>query len=259
MSKVYVQPLYHAAVPELVAYAKAEGFNLEIATFAYTNVYDMDWQQALNDHQQQLASFKGKVSFHGVFQDVTIHSRDQKISQTSKQRILESLKVADALSAGQAVFHGSLNPLVRDEYYRKNWLDCNVEFWRQALDHFGGTVLLENVWEPKPELFRSLLELVGSPRLKFCLDVGHANVYSQVPIKEWIATMGTDMTYMHLSDNNGEIDQHMDVGSGKINWQTFTGDLKSHSLTPEVVLETCTLEKTQASIAYMKEHCVYPF
>jgi sugar phosphate isomerase/epimerase len=259
MSKIYIQPLYHAAVPEFVAYAKAEGFNLEVATFGYTNVYEMDWQQALKDHKQQLAGFKGKVSFHGVFQDVTVHSSDQKIAQISKERVLGSLEAADALGAGQAVFHGSLNPLVLNDYYRKNWLDRNADFWRQALEHYGGTVLLENVWESDPEVFRSLLDLVGSPRLKFCFDVGHANVYSCVPFQEWIAMLGENMTYMHLSDNTGEKDQHMEIGSGKIDWQTLTDTLNDRGLSPEAVLETGTLEKTQTSIAYMKQHAVYPF
>jgi sugar phosphate isomerase/epimerase len=254
-----VQPLYHLALPEFVAFAKAQSYNLEIATFAYTNVYDMDWQKALQEHQQQLAGFTGKVSFHGVFQDLTIHSSDKKISEISKERIFGSLEVADALNAGQVVFHGNLNPLVLNEYYRKNWLDRNAEFWQQVLDKYGGTVLLENVWEPDPEIFRSLLDQVGSPRLKICFDIGHANVYSRVHFRDWIATLGSDMRYLHLSDNTSEKDQHMDIGAGKIDWQNFTRTLKEFDLAPEVVLETGTLEKTKTSLTYMKEHHVYPF
>jgi hypothetical protein len=87
MSKVYVQPLYHAAVSEFVSYAKAEGYNIEVTTFAYTNVHDMDWQKALQDHQQLLKEFEGQVSFHGIFQDITIHSSDPQIAQTSKDRV----------------------------------------------------------------------------------------------------------------------------------------------------------------------------
>jgi sugar phosphate isomerase/epimerase len=259
MSKIYVQPLYHAALTECVAYAKTEGYNLEVATFAYTNVYDMDWQQALQEHQQQLLGFGGKVSFHGVFQDVTIHSSDPKIAQLSKERILDSLGVAEALNAQQIVFHGNLNPLVLNDYYRKNWIERNVGFWQQILDRYKGTVLLENVWESDPAIFRSLLDLVASPRLKFCFDVGHANVYSHVSFKEWVAALGADMTYLHLSDNTGESDQHMEIGKGKIDWQTFTATLKDHGLAPETVLEEGTLEKTKTSLAYMKENAVYPF
>ncbi|MCW4017874.1 MAG: sugar phosphate isomerase/epimerase [Candidatus Bathyarchaeota archaeon] len=259
MSKIYVQPLYHLAAPEYVAFAKEQGYNLEVATFGYTNVYDMDWQEALQEHQRQLLGFKGKVSFHGVFQDVTIHSSDKKIAQTSKERIFGSLQVADALNARQVVFHGNINPLVLNEYYQKNWLDRNITFWQQALDKYEGTILLENVWEPNPEVFRMLLDQVDSPRLKICLDVGHANVYSKVPFEDWIATLDSDISYMHLSDNTGEKDAHMEIGAGKIDWQKLTQTLKRHNLKPEVVLETCMLEKTKNSLAYMQQYGIYPF
>jgi sugar phosphate isomerase/epimerase len=259
MSRIYIQPLYHAALPECVAYAKTEGHHLEVATFAYTNVYDMDWQQALQEHQQQLSGFTGKVSFHGVFQDITIHSSDPKIAQLSKDRIIESLEAAKALNAEQIVFHGNLNPLIINDYYRKNWLDRNAGFWQQILDQYKGVVLLENVWERDPQVFRDLLDVVASPRLKVCFDIGHANVYSRVGFKEWATSLGADMPYLHLSDNMGESDLHMEIGKGKIDWQTFTATLKDQGLKPEVVLEEGALEKTKASLDYMKQHAIYPF
>jgi sugar phosphate isomerase/epimerase len=259
MSKIYVQPLYHLALAEFVSFAKEQSYNLEAATFAYSNVYDMDWQKTLQEHKQQLSGFAGKVSFHGVFQDVTVHSSDKKIAEISKERIFSSLEAADALNAGQVVFHGNFNPLVLNEYYKKNWLDRNVSFWKQILDKYQGIILLENVWEHNPEVFRSLLDQVGSPRLKICFDIGHANVYSHVHFEEWIATLGSDVQYLHLSDNAVEKDEHLEIGAGKIDWQKFTATLQKHNLTPEVVLETGTLEKTKMSIAYMKEHALYPF
>ncbi len=259
MSKVYVQPLYHAAVSDFVTYARDEGYNIEVATFAYTNVYEMDWQKALQEHKQILKGFAGQVSFHGIFQDVTIHSSDPQIAQTSKDRIFENIEFAKKLDAKQVVFHGNLNPLVLNDYYRKNWLDRNTTFWQQILQKYKGTVLLENVWETDPEIFRSLLDQVASPRPKFCFDLGHANVYSQASFEQWISTLGTDMTYLHLSDNDGSVDQHLQVGEGKIHWQQFTDMLDDHGLSPEVVLEQGSLEKTKASLAYMKENSVYPF
>jgi len=167
--------------------------------------------------------------------------------------------VAQALNATKIVFHGGVNPLVLHEYYRENWLQKHSEFWQQILNEYNGIILLENIWEPDPSLFRNLLDRVGSPRLKLCLDVAHANVYSKVPLKQWLTTWDKDLVYMHFSDNHGEADRHLEVGAGKIDWQTLTADLKELGLEPEVVLEEATLEKTQTSIAYIREHGVYPF
>ncbi len=259
MSKIYVQPLYHLALPDFVSFAKNENYNLEIATFAYRNVYDMDWENALQEHKEALSCFAGKVSFHGVFQDITVHSSDAKIAETSKERIMESLKVADALRADKVVFHGNLNPMVLNEYYKKNWLDRNKTFWEHLLTEYDGKVLLENVWEPDPEIFRLLLDSIGSSRLKICFDIGHANVYSRVGFEKWAETLGEDIEYLHLSDNGGGADQHMEVGAGKIDWKLFTQTLRKHKLEPEAVLEEGSLEKTKTSLAYMKMHEIYPF
>jgi hypothetical protein len=50
---------------------------------------------------------------------------------------------------------------VLNDYYKKNWLDRNTAFWRQVLEKYSGTVLLENVWEADPEMFRNLLDKVA--------------------------------------------------------------------------------------------------
>ncbi len=259
MSKLYVQPLYHASLPEFVTYAQTQGFNLEIATFGYQNVYEIDWNQAVVEHQRQLKDFNGQLSMHGVYEDVTIHSNDPRIVAIAKENIQNSINVARQLGADKIVFHGGVNPLILNEWYQKNWLEKNAPFWKELLEGFSGTVLLENVWEPNPEIFRTILDQVASPRLKICLDVAHANVYSKVPLEEWFTKLGKDIVYMHFSDNNGVADQHAAIGTGKIDWQTLTGLIAEHGLATDVVLEECTMERTLASVAYMQEHQVYPF
>lgn len=77
------------------------------------NVYDTNWQKVLDDHEKRISGFKGKISFHGVFQDILIHSIDQKISEISRGRIFENLEMARRLDATQVVFHGNFNPLVK--------------------------------------------------------------------------------------------------------------------------------------------------
>jgi sugar phosphate isomerase/epimerase len=63
---------------------------------------------------------------------------------------------------------------------------------------------------------------------------------------------------MHFSDNNSQTDQHAAIGSGNINWQALTNLIAKHGLTPDVVLEECTMERTKQSLDYMKTHKIYP-
>jgi sugar phosphate isomerase/epimerase len=259
MSKLYVQPLVHETLPEFVAFAQQNSYNLELATFAYANAYDTDWNEVLKQHKLQLSQFSGQVSLHGVYRDIILHSHDSKIADVSRERILSSIDVAKVLNAQKTVFHGSVNPLVLDEWYLKNWLEKNTAFWKQVLAQYSGTVLIENVWEPNPESLRSLLDMVDSPRLKVCFDVAHAHVYSKVPLETWLSVLGEDVVYMHFSDNNGQVDEHAEVGAGNIDWQSLTQSIQRRGLCPEVVLEECTLDNTQVSINYLKNHRIYPF
>ncbi len=257
-SKIYAQAIVHETFSEIVDFAQAQG-NLEVATFAFSNVYDTDWPAVLQKQKQKLAGFKGKISLHGVFQDLIIHSRDKEIAQIAKQRIADNLKVASELGATQVVFHGNFNPFIKDEGYRKNWIEKNTDFWLQMLESYNGTILIENCWESTPQVFRNLLDSVNSPRLKICFDIGHAHVYSKIPVKEWFVTLGRDIPYVHMSDNAGEIDQHMELGKGNIDWQEFSSLIEKQEINPEIVLELVTLEQTKQSIRYLKEKGVYPF
>ena len=259
MVKVYAQALVHESFSEFVDFAKGQGCNLEVATFAYSNVFDADWQRLLQEHKQKMSSFGGKTSFHGVFQDVLIHSSDKKIAELSKERVMNTLKVASELKAIQVVFHGNFNPLIKEEYYKKNWVERNSGFWSEILDRYHIKILLENTWEPTPDMFRRLLDRINSPLFKICFDIGHANVYSKIPIKEWFASLGSEIPYIHISDNSGEKDQHMEIGKGKINWHEFSNLVEEYAVHPEIVLELVTLEETKRSLKYLDENSIYPF
>jgi len=259
MSKIYVQPPDHYSFAEFLDFAEENRCNLEIATFAYASVLDNDWERILKEHKRQLSGFKGTVSLHGIFQDICVHSSDSKIAEASKERILRNLEIATSLEAKYIVFHGSFNPLIRAESYVNNWLERNANFWSGALKKYNIIVLLENLWEPTPEVFRSLLDQVGSPRLKICFDTGHANIFSKVPFKEWFGMLSQDIPYVHVSDNKGEVDNELIPGDGIINWHEFTNILEDCQVNPEIVLEVCTLEKTKQSLKYLQMHNIYPF
>lgn len=259
MSKIFVQPPDLYDFVKFLDFAKRNGHNLEIATFAYSTVLDSDWERIMKEHKRQLSDFRGMVSLHGVFLDICVHSSDSKIAAVSKERILRNLEIASFLEAKYIVFHGGFIPWIRHESYVNNWLERNADFWSEALKKFNLTVLLENVWEPTPEVFRRLLDKVGSPRLKICFDTGHANIFSKVPFKEWFEQLNQDIPYLHVNDNKGEVDNELTLGDGTIDWHEFTNTLEDCQVNPEIVLEVGTLEKTRQSLKYLQTQNNYPF
>jgi sugar phosphate isomerase/epimerase len=270
MSMIYVQPRIwklngvaeHAeyCFADFLDFANGHGCNLELGTFAYAYALDGDWRRVVKGHQRALLNFKGKVSLHGVFQDICINSRDDKIAKVSKQRILKNMDIAQSLNANYVVFHANFNPFISGELYRNNWIAQNASFWTEVLNKYeGATVLLENFWEPSPEIFTALLNEVNNPRLKVCLDTGHINAFSKVPFEEWVTKLTLQVPYMHFSDNMGDSDEHLGIGCGNIDWQAFTKVLEKHKVNPEIVLETETIKKTEESLNYLEKNKVYPF
>jgi len=269
VSLIYVQPRIwkskgiaeHAeyCFDDFLNFANAYCYNVELGTFAYSEVLDNNWRRVVRGHQRALSTFKGKVSLHGVFQDICIHSNDSKIAKISKQRILRNMDIAQSLDAKYVVFHANFNPFIFSELYRNNWMARNASFWAKILDSYEATVLLENFWEPTPEIFKALLDQVNTPRLKVCLDTGHINAFSKVPFEEWVTKLDERIPYMHFSDNIGDSDQHLGIGCGNIDWQALTAVLEKHKLKPEIVLETETIKKTARSLDYLEKNKCYPF
>jgi len=240
-------------------YAKRQGCNLEIGTFAYADAFNGNWRRVMKAHRRALASFNGKISVHGVFQDICIHSSDSKIAKVSKQRILANMDVARFLEAKYVIFHANFNPFVYGELYKSNWIERNYAFWSQVVNDYESTVLLENFWEPSPEIMSILLKKVNSPRLRVCLDTGHLNAFSKVSFEDWISKLDEQIPYMHFSDNSGDSDQHLQIGCGNVDWRSLTVILEKLGFAPEVALETETIKKTDESLKYLERNRFYPF
>ena len=242
-------------------YAKEHRYNLEFTTFIYPDFLDVNGREILIDFQQKLHEFKGAISVHGACGNPVIdviHSEDKKVREVAKQRIFQSLEIVRELKAKSVVFHGNFNPLMQsDERYKLNWIERNAIFWSEVLEKYPSTVVLENVFEPTPEMFRTLLDEVNSSRLKICLDMGHINVWSKVPVGEWIAVLGEDIRCMHIHDNKGDTDSHLVSGKGTINWQEFSDLIAKYQIDPDIVFEVKTLETMIQSLKYFREENVF--
>jgi sugar phosphate isomerase/epimerase len=258
MSKLFIQP-DSSNFDDFLEYARENDYNLEIASFAFAKTLDSNWKEILVDYQKKLRDFKGIISIHGAFQDLILHSRDNKISETTKSRYIQNLEIAKAMNAKYIVFHGNFNPLITHESYILNWIEQNARFWRDAISKYDITILIENVWEPSPEIFRKLLDEVNSPLLKICFDTGHKNIFSKVPAGQWFESLANEIDYIHVNDNNGDTDNELVPGDGNINWKEFSDNIKKYNMTPDIVFEVGTLEKTKQSIKYFKESKIYPF
>lgn len=257
-SKIFIQP-NNTNFVEFLNYANKTGCNMEIASFAFAKTLDSNWEEILEDYNNKLLDFKGIISIHGSFQDLILHSRDNKISEIAKNRYTLNLDIAKALNSKYIVFHANFNPLIGHESYVKNWIEQNTRFWCDAINKYDITILIENLWEPSPEIFQILVSEVNSLRLKICFDTGHANIFSKVPAEQWFKSLGSNIAYIHVNENKGDVDNELVPGEGTVNWQEFSNNVKKHCNSPEIIFEVGSLDKTKQAIGYFEENKIYPF
>lgn len=259
MSKIFIQPFEPDKFDSFLEFARENGHNMEIASFAFGDTLDTNWRVLLDKYKRKLDGFEGIISTHGVFMDLILNSLDQKVAEVARTRINHSLEIADELGAKFTVLHPNYNPLITHERYKLNWIEKNADFWIDTLPKHDLTVLIENLWEPGPEIFRKLLDAVDSPKLGVCLDVGHVNVFSGVSLEEWLRILGNSIPYMHINDNHGEHDSESVPGEGNIDWRMFSELIRKYKLEPNTVFEVGDLESTGLAIEYFRNNNIYPF
>jgi sugar phosphate isomerase/epimerase len=240
--------------------ARRHALGVELISFALTGV--VNDPAAEDEHREayrrELPSLPGARTLHGPYVDIVPHSQDRAIAEASRGRIAACLETAAALEASHVVFHTGVTWRVTRQRYLDGAAAAHAEWWTALLERFPGvTVCLENLWEPSPSLLRRILELAGHPRLKVCLDVGHANVFGAVPIEAWTDELGGGVAYLHLNDNHGRDDDELALGRGSIDWPRVFAALRTLPAAPLAVLEVNSLAAVAESLAVLARYGVY--
>ncbi len=84
--------------------------------------------------------------------------------------------------------------------------------------------------------------LNADERLGFHLDVGHANVGGD-RLDGMLKAFGNRLAHVHFSDNNGRSDDHMPLGSGRIDWPRAVRLLKQTGYDGTITLEVFATDR----------------
>jgi len=269
MNELFVQTIDEVAYG-FIQFAKANHYGIEITSFALPWVLDGDWRTHLQSYKLALKGFADEVAIHGVFMDMVTASRDAKIVAVAKERILQNIEIAKQLKAKIVTFCSCFNPCIAigSPGYVDGYKKRQIRFWNELLESVDDgdlRLVLENLWEPQPELVRDVLDGVNSENFKALLDTGHANIFSKVPIEKWVEALSDHLSYIHLNDNHGDADNNLAPGEGNIRWDRFFDSLKCYGLKPRICLEVeaygnrSKLENTKRAIEYLKKMRFYPF
>ena len=175
---------------------------------------------------------------------VTTADLTESLRRASVMEMHSSLEVATDLGAGKVVLHpsmaGGMGALVVDvvKGYAFEFLSGMVE----AAKRLGVAICLENMFPRnclgvEPDDFKEIFETF--PALKMTLDTGHANIDDRRGrrLKTMVEQFGRRIGHLHISDNNGRMDDHLAVGQGTINFADLVRRLKKEGFDDTVTLE----------------------
>lgn len=92
---------------------------------------------------------------------------------------------------------------------------------------------------------------VNDPRLRLCLDIGHVNAYSCVPVMDWLEAWAPYISHFHIHNNDGSRDMHNALNDGTIPMKQLIN--RAQILCPEATY-TLELMKDKPSVEWLAEN-----
>jgi sugar phosphate isomerase/epimerase len=190
-----------------------------------------------------------RLAIHARHRGISFGAHDPTLRQRFVEELQATVRFAAALGGDVVVAHvGEIVPPVGAPSMPE--ADLRRQAFAYALDSFarcapvaadcGVRICVENVQLRPNEVITSfadhlrLVDSIGQPAVVCALDTGHANVNGG--IHPCIQAFGPRLRHIHLHDNHGEKDEHLEVGKGTIRFAEFSSFLQNF---PDVIsLET---------------------
>lgn len=241
-----------------VALARDYGVGIEIQVYGYNpSLLDGAWSSLVRQHRRLLKGFEREIALHGAFYDMSSASEDPQIVRVTRERYLLNLRIAAELGARHVIYHANYLPWIRNVRHIQKWTQRQVEFWAEMgaeAERLGLVVALENMWEPNPDLIGRVLDGVGSPAVRACLDVGHAYLYSDsVPFTSWLVRLKELLAHCHVNNYRGVEDEHLplDAPGGVVDYSYVLPLLWSLPAPPLISLEMENLDDLEQSLRFV--------
>ncbi len=214
-----------------------EGINLEIGLSG--TILDRFKLPSFKRVARKLESSSLRCTIHAPFIDLSLGAIDSMVRTATIKRLLRAIDIAAVFRAKSMVFHTGFDP---KHYHgqKEEWLENCYTTLKLILTHAGlkGIKLnLENVFEYTPEIHQAIFSRFDEPGLGFCFDLGHQKVFSKRGMDEWLEAVGNKIGQLHLHDNNGDWDDHLAIGMGKIDFERVFQYLEKNRLAPLITIE----------------------
>lgn len=174
-----------------------------------------------------------------------------EIREVAIAEIRRDMEIFAVLGADRVNVHPYLTAPLHDTRWVR---EANIGSLQRLLiiaRNLGVSLMLENM----PPHFNTPRDLsavfAAAPDLKFHLDAGHANLETEHNMTVELASLFADrLAHVHFSDNNGgNLDLHLPLGVGKIDWAWIVHILKRVGYDDTITLEVFAHDREYLTIS----------
>lgn len=191
--------------------------------------------------------YASSISIHAPFMDLSPGAVDSKVREVTISRFSDILDISEVLRPVTIVFHSGYE---KWKYAHKIdvWLEGSMKTWPEIIgkaEKLGIKIAIENIFEDEPSNLALLMRELHSENFGLCFDTGHCNLFSRVPLTEWLDILSPYIFELHLHDNDKTFDSHLPIGEGSFDFDLFFKRLRDidclytiEAHTPERVIKS---------------------
>lgn len=218
----------------------AKKLNMGLETIDFCWPENMESESVVRVKLRQFEGLK-PLSLHAPYYELFPCAIDPMIRDAAMHRFTQALEICRRVDCRRMVAHSGYAPQM---YFPQWFVSKSISFWKEFAarlpDDFE--LMIENVLDTVPEHIRDVCDGVGDPRVRICLDVGHANAYSQVAVEEWIRVLGGRIGHVHLHNNAGERDEHASLDCGSMDVRAILEHLDRYAPEAAICIESMDAE-----------------
>ncbi len=235
--------------PNAAELARKYGLGLEIADFCIPWNMDDSFPQT-DEAVKKAIEGVPRRTLHGPFNELFPCAIDPQARALAKRRFKQAVNLAERYGVSKVVLHGGFNERL---YYPCWYTEQSILFWKDFAQEIpeNVTVCLENVLEGTPDMLLDIVEGTDSDRIGLCLDVGHVNAYSEVPVSEWIRLWSGRLSHLHIHNNDGSADTHSSLTEGTLSIPDIL--TQTREISPDATF-TLELSDAEESVEWLVEN-----
>ncbi len=192
-------------------------------------------------------SYDLEFSIHAPLSDVNIGAINPRIREAALGEVVECMETAHRMGVDLVTVHpGFLSPLTRlDRETAVSATMGSLKTIEGVRKDLGIRVALENMPDMPVSMAKEpneLMRFIEGTELGVCFDIGHANTVGN--ISDFLSIKDRFIN-MHVHDNVGDLDRHMVIGEGNIDFQRWLPSFRPYD--GRYVIEARELERSLLS------------